>query len=202
MHLLNDGSVEITFDEVLSLVVTMYREETGTTFQVPHIPALFLTICSALFVQEKIGNIVLRHKSKSLLGGEMYKGLGIATFSLDTVANNYQPTNLSLTIVQASVKGGTATITVTPKFLGEVHKYLMNDSSPPPPFPPSLMEHSMRRCRCTPASPTIKSMLLSSTICELIAVSLKTTISCTRFFQPSFRLFLMELRTPPPLAWS
>jgi hypothetical protein len=79
---------------------------------------------SPLAPQEKIGNIVLRQKSKSLLGGEMYKGLGIATFSLDSIANNYQPTELSLTITQAVVKGGTAAITVTPKFLGEVTKIL------------------------------------------------------------------------------
>jgi hypothetical protein len=50
----------------------------------------------------------------------MYKGVGIATFSLDTVANNYRPTDLSLAIKQCSVSGGLAEISVTPKFLGEV----------------------------------------------------------------------------------
>lgn len=50
----------------------------------------------------------------------MYKGVGVATFNLDSIANDYRPTNLSLSITQSSIKGGIAEITVTPKFLGEV----------------------------------------------------------------------------------
>lgn len=51
----------------------------------------------------------------------MYKGLGLATFSLDSIANIYRPTELTLQIKQASVTGGVVEITVTPKFLGEVY---------------------------------------------------------------------------------
>ncbi len=50
----------------------------------------------------------------------MYKGLGLATFNLDTVANAYRPTDLTLPISQTSISGAVVYVTVTPKILGEV----------------------------------------------------------------------------------
>jgi hypothetical protein len=76
--------------------------------------------------QEKIGNIVVRQKSKTLLGADVYKGLGIASFSLDAIATQYRPTDLSLTLTQCPVSGARVEIVVTPKFLGEV---LLDSSS-------------------------------------------------------------------------
>lgn len=67
-----------------------------------------------------MGNIVIRQKKKSVMGSDTFKGLGLATFSLDAIANTYMPTEMSLPINQCAISGATVHIQVTPKFISEV----------------------------------------------------------------------------------
>jgi hypothetical protein len=72
-------------------------------------------------LKEKTGNIVIRKKKgKSVIGGDTFKGLGLASFNLATIANEYAPIELTLPIAQCAVEGATVVIHVTPKFIGEV----------------------------------------------------------------------------------
>ena len=75
-------------------------------------------------MQEKLGNIVIRQKKKNALGTDSFKGLGLASFSLNDIANSYTPTDLTLPINQCTISGATVVIRVTPKFIGEVDSTL------------------------------------------------------------------------------
>jgi hypothetical protein len=96
-----DGAVELRYDDTLSQVVTMYKDESDK-------------------FQEKVGNIVIRRKKKNVMGTDTFKGLGLASFNLATIANAYTPTELTLSVSQCAIEGATVTIHVTPKFIGEV----------------------------------------------------------------------------------
>lgn len=97
----SDGTVELRYEDTLSQVVTMYKDETDK-------------------FQEKIGNIVIRRKTKNMMGADTFKGLGLASFNLDAIANAYTPMELTLPISQCVVEGARVVIHVTPKFIGEV----------------------------------------------------------------------------------
>ena len=63
---------------------------------------------------------MIRQKKKGAMGSDSYKGLGLATFSLDSVVNAYSPTELTLPVNQCAVSGATVVIHVIPKFIHQV----------------------------------------------------------------------------------
>lgn len=63
---------------------------------------------------------MLVRQKKSLKSGEIPKGLGKAEIDLAPIINNYQPTEMQMTLTQCIVNGTTVSIIVTPKILGDV----------------------------------------------------------------------------------
>eukprot|EP01041_Mallomonas_annulata_P005344 gene5344-10690_t len=95
---------EIQINEVLSVVATLYREASGS---------------SSSTYQVKKGKIVVRQRKKSKFGGEGFKGLGIATLQLHTLATNIHPQSLSFDLEKCTATGAKVDVIVTCKVLGQ-----------------------------------------------------------------------------------
>lgn len=94
---------KIDVKETLSLVITLYRDSSGS-------------------YQEKKARLIVRSKKKALLGGSAFKELGSFTLdlhSLATAAGEFHQSPMVMTLKKCPIEGSTINTFVTTKFMGE-----------------------------------------------------------------------------------
>ena len=97
----SNGDIQVVdFNELLSLVVTLYRNADGT-------------------YQEKVGKLVVRQPKASLLGGTSFRGIGIIVLNLHELAHDFESRKISHLLTKCPEGSGVLETVMSAKFVGD-----------------------------------------------------------------------------------